>query len=100
MQLDVLSQRTIEGDKMKSLMLLSAVAASVAATLNAQVTALKPDSTCTNYPDGRVECRVFRRGVPGDSVIRSRIFDRMDSDMAKRATLVLESSAIGTMRGD
>src|SRR5438034_626283 len=98
MQLDVLSQRTIEGDKMKSLMLLSAVAASVAATLNAQVTALKPDSTCTNYPDGRVECRVFGRGVPGDSGLRSRIFYRMDSAMAKRAALGLELRTTGTRR--
>ena len=83
---------------MKSLMLLSAVAASVAATLNAQVTALKPDSTCTNYPDGRVECRVFRRGVPGDSGLRSRIFYRMDSAMAKRAALGLELRTTGTRR--
>src|SRR5438876_1824020 len=98
MEPDVLSQRTIEGDKMKSLMLLSAVAASVAATLNAQVTAPKPDSTCTNYPDGRVECRVFRRGVPGDSGLRSRIFYRMDSAMAKRAALGLELRTTGTRR--
>jgi len=83
---------------MKSLMLLSAVAASVAATLNAQVTAPKPDSTCTNYPDGRVECRVFRRGVPGDSGLRSRVFYRMDSAMAKRAALGLELRTTGTRR--
>src|SRR6266571_8256622 len=98
MQLDVLSQRNIEGDKMKSLMLLSAVAASVAATLNAQVTAPKPDSACTNFPDGRVECRVFRRGVPGDSAFRNRIFYRMDSAMAKRPALGLELRTTGTKR--
>src|SRR6266581_5026841 len=98
MQLDVLSQRNIEGDKMKSLMLLSAVAASVAATLNAQVTAPKPDSACTNFPDGRVECRVFRRGVPGDSGLRNRMFYRMDSAMAKRAALGLELRTTGTRR--
>ncbi|HEY3112470.1 MAG TPA: PDZ domain-containing protein [Gemmatimonadaceae bacterium] len=83
---------------MKSLMLLSAVAALVAATLNAQVTAPKPDSTCTHYPDGRVECRVFRRGVPGDSALRNRILYRMDSAMAKRAALGLELRTTGTRR--
>ncbi len=83
---------------MKSLMLLSAVAASVAATLNAQVTAPKPDSACTNFPDGRVECRVFRRGVPGDSGLRNRMFYRMDSAMAKRAALGLELRTTGTRR--
>src|SRR2546428_6821294 len=98
MQRDGLSQRRTEGDKMKPLRLLSAVAASVAAPLNAQVTAPKPDSTCTNYPDGRVECRVFRRGVPGDSGLRSRIFYRMDSAMAKRAALGLELRTTGTRR--
>ena len=46
---------------MRALLLLSAVAAtSVAATLNAQVATAKPDSTCTNYPDGRVECKIVR----------------------------------------
>ncbi len=81
---------------MKGLLILSAVAASVAATLNAQVTPSKPDSTCTNYPDGRVECRVFRR-APGDSLLR-RTFFKMDSAMAKRAALGLELRTTGTKR--
>src|SRR5205814_5275503 len=47
-----------QGDRMNGLPLLSAIAAtSIAAALNAQVTTAKPDSTCTNYPDGRIECR-------------------------------------------
>jgi PDZ domain-containing protein len=82
---------------MKGLLILSAVAASVAATLNAQVTPPKPDSTCTNYPDGRVECRVFRRGVPGDSLLR-QTFYKVDSAMAKRAALGLELRTTGTKR--
>lgn len=83
---------------MKGLLLLSAITASVAATLNAQVTPTKPDSTCTNYPDGRVECRVFRRGAPGDSLLRGRMFYKMDSAMAKRAALGLELRTTGTRR--
>ncbi len=84
---------------MKALLLISAVAAaSVAATLNAQVAAGKPDSTCTNYPDGRVECRVLRGSARGDSALRNRIFYRMDSAMAKRAALGLELRATGTRR--
>jgi hypothetical protein len=82
---------------MRALLLLSAVAA-IAATLNAQVTPAKPDSGCTNYPDGRVECRVFRGGERGDSVLRNRIFYRMDSAMAKRAALGLELRTTGTKR--
>ena len=81
---------------MRALLLLSAVAAT-AATLNAQVTPAKPDSGCTNYPDGRVECRVFR-GERGDSALRNRIFYRMDSAMAKRAALGLELRTTGTKR--
>jgi hypothetical protein len=97
MSLDVLRHRTIKGDKMRALLLLSAVAAATAATLNAQVTTAKPDSSCTNYPDGRVECRVYR-GVRGDSALRNRIFYRMDSAMAKRAALGLELRTTGTRR--
>jgi uncharacterized protein YodC (DUF2158 family) len=83
---------------MKGLTLLSAVAAaSVAATLNAQVKTGKPDSTCTNYPDGRVECRVFR-GARADSGMRNRVFYRMDSAMAKRAALGVELRTTGTKR--
>jgi len=83
---------------MKGLTLLSAVAAaSVAATLNAQVKTAKPDSSCTNYPDGRVECRVFR-GARGDSGMRNRVFFKMDSAMANRAALGLELRTTGTRR--
>ncbi len=83
---------------MRALLLLSAVVAASAATLNAQVTTAKPDSSCTNYPDGRVECRVFRGGERGDSALRNRIFYRMDSAMAKRAALGLELRTTGTRR--
>lgn len=84
---------------MKALLLLSAVAAtSVAAPLNAQVATGKPDSTCTNYPDGRVECKVIRRSARGDSAFRNRIFYRMDSALAKRAALGIELRATGTRR--
>ncbi|MDP9203027.1 MAG: PDZ domain-containing protein, partial [Gemmatimonadota bacterium] len=78
--------------------LLSAVTAtSVAATLNAQVATGKPDSTCTNYPDGRVECKITRGSARGDSALHNRIF-RMDSAMAKRAALGIELRATGTRR--
>ena len=84
---------------MKALLILSAVAAtSAAATLNAQVTTTKPDSTCTNHPDGRVECRIFRGSGRGDSAFRNRMIYRMDSAMARRAALGLELRATGTRR--
>src|SRR5688572_14598723 len=83
---------------MKALLILSAVAAtSAAATLNAQVATGKPDSTCTNHPDGRVECRIFRSGR-GDSALRNRMIYRMDSAMARRAALGLELRPTGTRR--
>jgi hypothetical protein len=83
----------------KALLLLSAVAAtSIAATLNAQVTTAKPDSTCTNYPDGRVECKIVRGSGRGESGLANRMFFRMDSAMAKRAALGLELRATGTRR--
>lgn len=83
---------------MRALLFLSAVAAtSVAATLNAQVKA-KPDSTCTNFPDGRVECKIIRGTTRGDSAFGNRIFWRTDSAMAKRAALGLELRATGTRR--
>ena len=83
---------------MKGVLLLSAFAASsVAATLNAQGTPAKPDSTCITHPDGRVECRIERRSAAGDS-LRKKIFYRMDSAMAKRAALGLELRATGTRR--
>jgi PDZ domain len=84
---------------MRALLLLSAVAAaSTATTLNAQVTTARPDSSCTNYPDGRVECRVVRGGGRGDSALRNRFSYRMDSTMAKRAALGLELRTTGTRR--
>jgi hypothetical protein len=82
----------------KALLLLSAVAASsVSATLNAQVTPAKPDSSCTTHPDGRVECRIERRSPGGDS-LRRRMVYRLDSAMAKRAALGLELRSTGTRR--
>jgi hypothetical protein len=84
---------------MKALLILSAVAAtSAAATLNAQVATGKPDSTCTNHPDGRVECRIFRGSGRGDSALRNRMIYRMDSAMARRAALGLELRPTGTRR--
>ena len=84
---------------MKALLLLSAVAATtVVATLNAQVSTAKPDSTCTNHPDGRVECKIIRRSAPGDSAFGNRIFFRTDSALAKRAALGLELRPTGTRR--
>jgi len=83
---------------MKSLLLFSAVAgASLVAGLGAQVTAPKADSSCTKYSDGRVECRLYRRG-PGDSTLRNLMFYRADSAMAKRAALGLELRTTGTRR--
>jgi PDZ domain-containing protein len=83
----------------KALLLLSAVAAtSVAATLSAQGTKATPDSNCTNYPDGRVECKIVRRSGAGDSALHKRITYRMDSLMAKRAALGIELRATGTKR--
>lgn len=94
---------------MKALLLLSAVAATIATpTLNAQVATAKPDSGCTTDSDGRMECRIIRGGRPGDSAFRNRLrgFDRiggeawsrMDSAMAKRAALGLELRTTGTRR--
>jgi len=84
---------------MRALLFLSAVAAtSVAATLNAQVKTAKPDSGCTTYPDGKVECKIIRGSARGDSAFRNRIFLRTDSAMAKRAALGLELRATGTRR--
>ncbi len=84
---------------MKALLFLSAVAAvSSAATLGAQTVTGRPDSTCTKYSDGRVECRVFRGRILGDSAFGKGMFLRMDSAMAKRAALGLELRTTGTRR--
>jgi hypothetical protein len=66
--------------------------------LNAQVKTAKPDSGCTTYPDGKVECKIIRGSARGDSAFRNRIFLRTDSAMAKRAALGLELRATGTRR--
>ena len=83
---------------MKALLFLSAAAVTSVATVNAQVAATKPDSTCTSSSDGRVECRIVRGSVKGDSAFRSKVFYRMDSAMAKRAALGLELRTTGTRR--
>lgn len=58
---------------------------------------LTPDSSCTHYQGGRVECvRVFSR-TPGDPSVGRLIF-RSDSTLMKRAALGLELRATGTRR--
>jgi hypothetical protein len=84
---------------MKALLLLSTVAAiSAAATLDAQAGAGKPDSTCTKFSNGRMECRVYRGWIPEDSAFGHVSFMRMDSAMAKRAALGIELRSTGTRR--
>jgi PDZ domain len=85
-------------NKMKALLLSAIAAASSVTTLYAQVTPATPDSSCTNYPDGRVECRVVRDGMRDESSRGNRIVYRMDSVMAKRAALGLELRTTGTKR--
>lgn len=80
---------------MKCLLLLSALAAT-SVVARAQVTPAKPDSSCTKYSDGRIECRVYRR-LSGDSLMRTFTF-RMDSVMANRAALGLEVRSTGSVR--
>ena len=82
---------------MKPLLLLSAAASATlaAGVLGAQGTPPKADSTCTKYSDGRVECRVYRRGP--DSTFRTFAFKR-DSTLEKRAALGLELRSTGTRR--
>lgn len=83
---------------MRAGLLFSAVAtAALAAGLDAQGTPANPDSACTKYSDGRVECRVYKRG-PGDSTFRNLMFYKMDSAMAKRPALGLELRTTGTKR--
>ncbi|MFN2636450.1 MAG: PDZ domain-containing protein [Gemmatimonadaceae bacterium] len=81
---------------MRVILLFMAFSAGIAATADAQVPPVKADSTCTSYPDGRIECRVFR--ARGDSAFRYRIFSRMDSVMSKRAALGISLRATGTRR--
>lgn len=80
---------------MKTLLLLTAAAAGIAATSDAQVAKAKADSACTTYPGGRVECRVYYGR--GDSALQ-RAFYRSDSVMANRAALGLQLRATGTRR--
>jgi hypothetical protein len=83
---------------MRGLLLLSTtVALSAASVTAAQNTATKPDSTCTKYSDGRVECRSYRR-VLTDPAFGDGMFRRMDSVMAKRAALGIELRTTGTRR--
>ena len=80
---------------MKSLLIVSALAAAGTAA-SAQVKTAQPDSTCTKFSDGRVECRVYRRVGP-DSLMRKFTY-RMDSVMANRAALGLEVRSTGNKR--
>ena len=83
---------------MRAGLLVSAFAsAALAAGLNAQGTPAKPDSSCTKYSDGRVECRVYRYG-PRDTSVRNLMFYRTDSALANRAALGLELRATGSRR--
>ena len=87
---------------MRALLFLSAVAAtSVAATLNAQVKA-KPDSTCTNFPDGRVECKIIRgttRGIIKAHRVRLEKTANVDSEIYQDAFSAEEGARIkGSMR--
>jgi hypothetical protein len=86
-----------KGEHVKTLLLLSAAAAGIAATSSAQVAKPRTDSACTTFPGGRIECRVYRGGFSGDS-IRSRAFYRMDSVMANRAALGIQLRPTGTRR--
>ena len=84
---------------MKALLLLSTVAAlSAAATLDAQASAGKPDSTCTKFSNGRTECHVYQGWIGPDSAFGKVMFMRMDSAMAKRAALGIELRSTGTPR--
>jgi hypothetical protein len=89
-----------QGDPMRGVLILSTAAAlSAAGILTAQTTTAKPDSTCTKFSDGRVQCRVYRR-IFTDSAFGNgnAIFMRMDSAMSKRAALGIELRATGTRR--
>jgi hypothetical protein len=91
---------------MRNLLMVSTAAAlSAAGAMSAQNTPAKPDSTCTKYSDGRVECRSYRRVFTDSAFVNGAgigngkaIFMRMDSAMAKRAALGIELRATGTRR--
>lgn len=80
---------------MKSLLMFSALA-TVSSVVGAQAKTSRPDSTCTKYSDGRIECRAYRFFGP-DSAMR-RFTYRMDSVMANRAVLGLEVRTTGNKR--
>jgi hypothetical protein len=84
---------------MKGLLLLAAGAAVVgSATLAAQNTDARPDSSCTKYSDGRLECRKARTRIFGEPGLDNVVFMRTDSAMSKRAALGLELRSTGTRR--
>jgi PDZ domain len=84
---------------MKRLLLLAASAAAVgSAQVGAQNTSAKPDSICTKYSDGRLECRKERIRVFGEPGLDNVVFMLTDSAMAKRAALGLELRSTGTRR--
>lgn len=80
---------------MKSSLIFSALVA-VAGIAGAQDKAVQPDSTCTKYSNGRIECRVYRH-FGSDSLMRRMSF-RMDSVFANRAALGLEVRSTGNKR--
>ena len=80
---------------MKSLLIFSALAAA-SGIAGAQAKTSRPDSSCTKYSDGRIECRAYRFFGP-DSLMR-RFSYRMDSVMANRAALGLEVRTTGNKR--
>jgi hypothetical protein len=80
---------------MKSLLIFSALAAA-SSIAGAQDKTVQPDSSCTKYSNGRMECRVFKRF--GDDSVWRRMSFRMDSVMANRAALGLEVRSTGNRR--
>src|SRR4051812_38622183 len=88
-----------QGETMKGMLMLTAVAAAAgSAALGAQNTSAKPDSVCTKYSDGRLECRKERVRVLGEPGADNVFFMRADSAMTKRAALGLELRSTGTRR--
>jgi hypothetical protein len=84
---------------MKGMLLLSVGAAILGTTVaQGQTRAARPDSSCTKYSDGRLECRVIRTRILADSAFGNGFFMRMDSAMMRRAALGLELRTTGTRR--
>jgi PDZ domain len=80
---------------MKSPLIFSALVAATGIA-GAQDKTVQPDSSCTKYSNGRIECRVYRRVGP-DSLMRRMSF-RMDSVFANRAALGIEVRSTGNKR--